>query len=264
MLVAFIPPFLCTWNQMPWRNLRWVMLLGDFFPYSFVDSTDSKNLLCWRSISAKTVPIFSKNFLDFRSDMSEKQGIINLSSYSNKSYTSVVLWDSEVTFPSKEKDAGFRPFLYCLCTELYNRGRILSIFLVFHCFGSILTSFAALLLLILFFSFVHQVFLRNQSTFDVLLTIINFFWIFINDFKFPNEFLKRSFHFWRPFLGWQLQVLLLTCFLFRPLHFWSAMLIVIVYLQSNFWFYWICPWMYSSCFLFVFFWFVLVNSHWAF
>ena len=46
-------------------------------------------------IFPKIVLIFSKNFLDFKSDTIENQSIINLSS---KSYASVVLNDSEVAF----------------------------------------------------------------------------------------------------------------------------------------------------------------------
>ena len=54
--------------------------------------------------------IFSKNFLDLRLDMIEKQSIINHSSYSSKSYGSVILSDSKVTFLEVE-DAAFRQFL---------------------------------------------------------------------------------------------------------------------------------------------------------
>ena len=46
--------------------------------------------------------------------MVEKQSIINLSSYSSKSYTSVVLSESKVTFLREEKDATFYQFLYCI------------------------------------------------------------------------------------------------------------------------------------------------------
>ena len=48
-------------------------------------------------ISLKTILIFPKNFLNFQMDMIEKQGIKNLSSYSSKSCSSVVLGDSEVS-----------------------------------------------------------------------------------------------------------------------------------------------------------------------
>ena len=42
----------------------------------------------------------------------EKQDIINLSSDSSKSYASLVLCDSEFTFPDGEKDTTFCLFLY--------------------------------------------------------------------------------------------------------------------------------------------------------
>ena len=62
-------------------------------------------------ISLKTILIFPKNFLIFRSDMIEKHGILSLSTYSNKS--SVVLSNSVVIFLGEEDDAAFCPFLYC-------------------------------------------------------------------------------------------------------------------------------------------------------
>ena len=46
--------------------------------------------------------------------MIDKQGIINLSSNSSKSYAPVVLSESEITFLREGKDAAFHPFLYCV------------------------------------------------------------------------------------------------------------------------------------------------------
>ena len=40
------------------------------------------------------------------------EGIINLCSYSSKSYISVIISDSEVTFIGEEEDTIFRPFFY--------------------------------------------------------------------------------------------------------------------------------------------------------
>ena len=88
-------------------------LIQMFCTYSNDDSMDSQNLSPCGSISPKAVLIFPKNFLDFRSDTVEKQGIIKLSSYSGKIYTSVVLSNSEVTFLGEGNDAAFRPFLLC-------------------------------------------------------------------------------------------------------------------------------------------------------
>ena len=56
------------------------------------------NLWYCESISPKITLILSKNFLNFWFDVIEKQSIINFSRYGSKSYTSVVLGDSEVTF----------------------------------------------------------------------------------------------------------------------------------------------------------------------
>ena len=44
--------------------------------------------------------------------MVEKQGIINLSSYSILINTSIVFSDSEVTFLGERKNEAFYPFLY--------------------------------------------------------------------------------------------------------------------------------------------------------
>ena len=58
-------------------------------------------------ISLKTILIFPKNFLVFRSDIIKKQGIINLSSYNSKSNASLVLSDSKVAFLREGEDAAF-------------------------------------------------------------------------------------------------------------------------------------------------------------
>ena len=62
---------------------------------------------------------FLKNFIIFWLDMIEKQGIINLSSYSSKSYISVVLSYSKIAFLLERNDAVFCLFTYCvlfICT----------------------------------------------------------------------------------------------------------------------------------------------------
>ena len=46
--------------------------------------------------------------------MVEKQSIINLSSFSSKSYASVVLSDSKVTFIGEVEDATFCLILNCI------------------------------------------------------------------------------------------------------------------------------------------------------
>ena len=98
------------WNQMPWRNLSWCCL-KILCPYSFNDSLNCQNLLGYWAISLKVVLIFPKNFLIFRIDIIEKQGVINLSSYSKKSFASIVLCGSKFVFLEKGKDATFCPFL---------------------------------------------------------------------------------------------------------------------------------------------------------
>ena len=82
-----------------------------FSMYSFDDLMNIQNLWRFRSISPKSVLILPKNFLNFRLDTIEKQGIINRSSYSSKSHVSeVFFYDSEITF--LKEDTAFHLFLY--------------------------------------------------------------------------------------------------------------------------------------------------------
>ena len=62
------------------------------------DLMDSENRWSCGLISLETILIFPKNFFNFWSDTIEKQGIINLSSYSSKNHASVVLSNSKVIF----------------------------------------------------------------------------------------------------------------------------------------------------------------------
>ena len=60
---------------------------------------------CCLKIFLHVVLIFPKNFLGFKFDATEKQSIINISSYCNKNYVSVVLRNSEATFLVEEEKA---------------------------------------------------------------------------------------------------------------------------------------------------------------
>ena len=95
-IVGFIPvskpllsvlalSFLCVWNQQ--TSVAWKLL---HVP------------LQWSN---------TKNFRNFRSDIMEKQDIINLSSYNSKSCISVFHSDSKVVFLGEGEDAAFCPFL---------------------------------------------------------------------------------------------------------------------------------------------------------
>ncbi len=55
---------------------------------------------------------FPENFLEFRSDTIEKQGIINLSNINSRSYASRVISDTEVAFLEEGKVAASCSFLY--------------------------------------------------------------------------------------------------------------------------------------------------------
>ena len=60
-----------------------------------------ESVTLWIDLSGNSSESF-KNLLNFWSDRIEKQSIMNLSSYSSKSYASVVLSDSEVTFTRED------------------------------------------------------------------------------------------------------------------------------------------------------------------
>ena len=77
--------FLCVWNEIFGRNLRTIVVARYFCRYTD-DSTDSLNLRSCGTIYPKTVLIFPKNFLNFRSDTIEKYGVISLSSYSRRKF----------------------------------------------------------------------------------------------------------------------------------------------------------------------------------
>ena len=94
-----------------------------FCMFSFDNLTNCQNLRSCRLISLKTILIFPKNFCNFRLDMIEKLNIINLSSYSSKSYASLVLSNSEVTFLGKGRMQLFIYFIlvFCLNTLSHNQ-----------------------------------------------------------------------------------------------------------------------------------------------
>ena len=68
------------------------MLPRDFCTFSFDKSMYSQNRRSCGSISLKTVLIFHKNFLSFRSDTIENQSLINLISYRCKIYLCCSWW----------------------------------------------------------------------------------------------------------------------------------------------------------------------------
>ena len=107
MFVVLAPSSLCVWNQMPWSNLRIIVLPQYFCTWSFNDSTGSQNLWSCGSIYMTTFLFL----LDFRFNAVEKLSMINLSSYSKKNYALLDLSDSLVTFLGVGEGATFCPFL---------------------------------------------------------------------------------------------------------------------------------------------------------
>ena len=106
---GFTSSFLCIWNQMPWRNLWTVVLPWNFFrvlPRWFDEFSANEKLQI----------DFSENGSDFFNvwlDTTAKPGVINLWSYCSKSYASVVLRHSEVTYLEEREDTSFCPFHNC-------------------------------------------------------------------------------------------------------------------------------------------------------
>ena len=113
----------------------------------------------WNSIEIESMMLSDTQFLShliirsrpwFADYMVEKQGIINLNSYTSKSYVSVVLSDSKVAFFQEGEDLAFHSFfiVFCLYTVLHNWRNMSSKFLVFHTSGGISSRPAIFLLLI--------------------------------------------------------------------------------------------------------------------
>ena len=73
---------------MSWRYLETSVLPRYFCMYSFDDLTESQN--------------FPKYFLNFGLHTAKKQSIINFNIYCSKSYASIVLRDSDVSFLGEE------------------------------------------------------------------------------------------------------------------------------------------------------------------
>ena len=103
---------------MPWRNLETIVLPRDSLQVllRWFDG-ESESEILWID--------FFKSCSDFSLEFSRlqvvyswetghyKQGSINLSTNSRKSYVSTVLSDSKVTFLGEREDTAFRLFLYC-------------------------------------------------------------------------------------------------------------------------------------------------------
>ena len=145
---------------------------------------------------------FLKNFLNFRSDMMEKQGIINLSSYSIKSYASVVLSDSRVTFLGERSMQPFIHFSFVYIQHCIIEEVCLQIFLSSKLHGGIFSRPAAFLHFIFFFNTVSSSFSINCPSLIISWQLI-IFWIGLSIIseRFPSRFLKCSFHFRSLFLG---------------------------------------------------------------
>ena len=188
---------------------------------------------------------FSKNFLHFRSDMTEKQGVINLSSYGSKSYASVVLCDFKVIFLGKGKMQPFIHFsiLFHLHT-LHNWRSMYSNFLIFYTWGGILLRAADFLLLI--FSTASSSSSINSPNLMSSWSLI-IYSVSLSADSWNVLFINEVF-----LLGWQLSkyfFLPLTSFtIFHAIHDCLSSTEFLILL--------IWPWMYSTCC----FWYVLVLS----
>ena len=164
--------------------------------YSFDDLTDCQNLWDCGAIPLKAALIFPMNFLDFRLDIIEKQGIIILSRYRSKNYAFVVLRDSKVTLLRvREKYKllsicllHFVNRLHCIVGEVYCQSFFFANFSVYFikacCFSlynffNISSSSSSLNLPSLIYSWPLLIFWIGLSVISV---------------GFLNRFLKCSFH----------------------------------------------------------------------
>ena len=129
----------------------------------------------FESIPQKTFLIYPENFLDFRLDMNENQGIINFSRYNSKSYASVVLRDSELTFFREREDVAFCPFFFFVLF-IHRVAQLKKHVVKFSCLLNSrkyfveVCSFSAFN----FGQYCVKFFFCKQSGFDVKLTIDNF------------------------------------------------------------------------------------------
>ena len=211
-------------------------------------------------VSLKTVLIFSKNFLDFWSDATEKQRIINLGTYGSKKYVSVVLSDSEVAFLMKGEDKSlwfislvrFAFKQRCIINEVWRQKYFTSILQVFYR-GLQLFWFW-------FFSVLRQFFLCKLSKFNVELPSDNFsIDLSVISGGFLSRRLKSSFHFW-SLCSWLAAFSLVIEVFFLPLTSFTYLLpAMFVYYLLIVWFYWFG----LECFQFVLF-CVFNYSIWAF
>ena len=201
-----------------------VSVAKNFCTNSFNDSTDCQNLWYCGLISLKIILIFPTNFCNFRFDIVEKQSIINPSNYRSKSYASLVLGDSEVTFLREGEDAAFCPSLYCILF-IYSITKLKKSlnFLVFHTFGSILLRPAAFRLLSFISSTLSSSSVNCQSWMSSWLLIIFMIGLSMTLGEFPSRFWKCSIHIWIHFswmaaFSFAFEVLFLLLTLFSAFH----------------------------------------------
>ena len=123
--------------------------------------------------------------------MIEKQGIIKLSRYSNKSYVFVVHRGSKVIFLWEGENAAFHSFCSCgfLYTLLHNRRSMFSNFFVFHTSGSNFIESGC-------FSASDFFFRTVSNSFSVNCPCLMSTWLLIISSASLPAVLKCSLHFW--------------------------------------------------------------------
>ena len=157
----------------------------------------------------------------------EKQGIINLINHNTKIYAFVVFCDSEIAFFGE--GGGMQPLVYSSTIFLFIQSVVLNYVVNFpwlQYFNGYLTKASSFS--VYFFSVAS---ISSVVNFSSLMSswLLIIFWLGYQraDYWSVHSTTKVF-----------LLVLLLRCFSSGSLHLISAMLIVIVYLQPNFWFYW--------------------------
>ena len=151
-----------------------VCCLKIFCKYSFNDLTNSHKLRSYWLISPKAVQIFPVNFLDFWSHTTEKQDIINLNSYSSKSYAFVEFWwfQGRISFGKGRRSlSSISPVCFanrqrCIIEEVCRQISLSYIFQEVFRRGQLFGFY--------FFQYRIKFFLRKLSEFDVFWLLLTF------------------------------------------------------------------------------------------
>ena len=135
MLKVFASSFLCIWNQMPWKNLKTIVLPQDFYHV----------LLWWFNEYSEC-----ENFLNFRLDTIKSRELYTLTAIAVRVIPLYFLMILRLSLLGKRRMQLFVHFssVFCLNTVLHNQRNMSSNVLIFHTSRGIPLTPTAFLLLI--------------------------------------------------------------------------------------------------------------------